>query len=241
LSQENTNGQGPEAEEPRGEEAKATEGEAHRKRITVRGGSGAGCWVAEEGVTVPKSTEASAVGKDRIGPTDAAPRLEVHLPVEAASSDDAIAERMLQAHFSAAPLRRERIQVRIVQARVTLSGTVGTEEERVAVEQLIASVAGVVAVANQITLERDGRTTEGTRGVAEAHGGDAASGDVAGHIEAVFVREAGLRATEVLITAVGGKVVLSGQVHAWRERDLAERIAWATSGLTEVVDRITVR
>jgi osmotically-inducible protein OsmY len=181
------------------------------------------------------------MGKDRIGPTDAVPRLEVHLPVAAASSDEAIAERMLQALFSAAPLRRERIQVRIAQARVTLSGTVGTEEERVAVERLIAGVEGVVAVANQVTVERHGRTTKLTRGVVEAYGGDAESGDVAGRIEAVFVREAGLGATEVLITAVGGKVVLSGHVHSWRERDLAERIAWAAPGVTEVMDRITVR
>jgi osmotically-inducible protein OsmY len=78
------------------------------------------------------------MGKDRIGTTDAVPCLEVHLPVAAAKSDEAIAERTLQALFFAAPLRRERIQVRIAQVRVTLSGTVGTEVEGVAVERLIA-------------------------------------------------------------------------------------------------------
>ncbi len=181
------------------------------------------------------------MGKDRIGSTGAVPRLEVHLPVEAASSDEAIADRMLQALFSAAPLRRERILVRIAQARVTLSGTVGTEAERVTVERLIAAVEGVTAVANLITVERDGRNTQVTRGVAEAYGGDAESGDVAGRIEALFAREAGLGATGVSITAVGGEVVLSGQVHSWRERDLAERIAWAAPGVTEVMDRIMVR
>ncbi len=181
------------------------------------------------------------MGKDRIGTTDALPRLEVHLPVAAASSDEAIAERTLQVLFSAAPLRRERIRVKIAQARVTLSGTVGTEAERVTVERLIAGVEGVAAVANLVTVDRDGRTTEAMRGVAEAYGRDAESGDVAGRIEALFVREAGLGVTEILITAAGGKVVLSGQVHSWRERDLAERIAWAAPGVTEVIDRITVR
>jgi osmotically-inducible protein OsmY len=44
----------------------------------------------------------------------------------------------------------------------------------------------------------------------------------------------------MMITAIGSKVVLRGQVHSWRERDLAERIAWATPGVTEVLDRITV-
>jgi osmotically-inducible protein OsmY len=43
-----------------------------------------------------------------------------------------------------------------------------------------------------------------------------------------------------MIAAISGEVVLSGQVRSWRERDLAERIAWATPGVTEVTDRITV-
>ena len=96
-------------------------------------------------------------------------------------------------------------------------------------------------VTNLVAVERHGRTTAATpRGVAEAYGGDAESGDVAGRIEALFVREAGLGAAAVMISAVGGKVVLSGRVPSWRERDLAERIAWAAPGVTEVLDRITV-
>jgi osmotically-inducible protein OsmY len=168
-------------------------------------------------------------------------RLEVHLPSEADGSDEAIAERVLQALFSGAPLRRERIRMRIAQGQVTLSGTVGTNDERMAIERLVAGVEGVVGIVNLVAVQRHGRTTEVARSVAEAYGGDAESGDVAGRIEAVFMREAGLGATEVMITAVGGNVVLSGHVHSWRERDLAERIAWATPGVTEVMDRITVQ
>jgi len=168
------------------------------------------------------------------------PRLEVHLPPEADGSDEAIAERALQALFSAAPLRRERILMRIARGRITLSGSVGTDAERSAAERLAAGIEGVVEVTNLVAVERHGRTTEATQSVAEAYGGDAESGDVAGRIEALFVREAGLGATEVVISAVGGKVVLSGRVSSWRERDLAERIAWAAPGVTEVLDRITV-
>lgn len=167
-------------------------------------------------------------------------RLEVHLPPEADGSDEAIVERALRALFSAAPFRREQILLRIAQGRVTLSGTVGTGEERATIERLMGQVDGVVSIDSQITVERHGRTTGVSRGVADAYGGDAESGDVVGRIEAVFVRETGLGATEVMITAVGGEVVLSGQVRSWRERDLAERIAWSTPGVTEVTDRITV-
>jgi osmotically-inducible protein OsmY len=177
---------------------------------------------------------------DRTEASASAPRLEVHIASEADGSDEAIAERTLKSLFSAAPLRRERIAMRIARGQVTLSGTVGTDEERVAVERLVAGIDGVAKVINLVAVTRHGRTTGVARGVADAYGGDAESGDIAGRVEAVFLREAGLGATEVMISALGGKVVLSGQVRSWRERDLAERIAWATPGVTEVLDRIMV-
>jgi osmotically-inducible protein OsmY len=169
-----------------------------------------------------------------------ASRLEVHLLPEADRSDETIAERALQVLFSAAPLRRERIAMSIAHGRVTLSGTVATEVERMAAEQLVADLEGVADVINLVTVVRHGRATEAASGVAEAYGGDAESGDVAGRIEALFVRQAGLRALEIIITAADGKVILSGRVQSWRERDLAERIAWAAPGVTEVLDRIVV-
>ena len=38
----------------------------------------------------------------------------------------------------------------------------------------------------------------------------------------------------------GAKVVLGGRVHAWFERDIAERAAWAVPGVTEVRDEILI-
>jgi osmotically-inducible protein OsmY len=186
------------------------------------------------------ATHAAESSSGRMQADAAVPRLEVRLPPEAEESNEAIAERALQALFSGAPLRRERILMRIARGRVTLSGSVGTDAERLAAERLAGGTEGVVEVTNLVVVERHGRTAAVARGVTEAYGGDAESGDMAGRVEAVFVREAGLGATEVMIAASGGNVVLSGQVRSWRERDLAERIAWATPGVIEVTDRITV-
>ena len=116
----------------------------------------------------------------------AVPCLEVRLSPEAEEADEAIAERALQALFSGAPLRRERILMRTARGRVTLSGSVGTEAERAAAERLVGGVEGVVEVANLVVVERHGRTTGSARNVAEAYGGDAESGDLAGRVEAVL-------------------------------------------------------
>jgi osmotically-inducible protein OsmY len=35
-------------------------------------------------------------------------------------------------------------------------------------------------------------------------------------------------------------VILSGQVHGWHERQIAERAAWAAPGVTRVEDNIVV-
>lgn len=167
-------------------------------------------------------------------------RIEIILAPEADGSDEAIAERALRSLFSAAPLRRERIALRIARGRVTLSGSVATEVERSTAEQLVAGIEGVSGVTNLVVVEPHGRSAEAAQGIAEAYGRDAEGGDVAGRIEALFVRQTGLGAAEVVISAVGGMVVLTGRVHSWRERDLAERIAWLAPGVTEVLDRITV-
>lgn len=169
------------------------------------------------------------------------PGLEIRLAAEATKLDEAIAERALQTLFSEVPLRRERIQLRVTQGHVTLSGSVATSAERVAIERLIGRIEGVTSVISLITVERHGRTNLPAHNVAEAYGGDQESGDVAGRIEAVFVREAGLEGTKITIVAVEGKVVLRGQVQSWREREAAERMAWATPGVTEVLDLIIVK
>jgi len=78
-------------------------------------------------------------------------------------------------------------------------------------------------------------------GPAAAYGRDGESGDIPGRIEALFERDAEIGGTEIRITAQGGKVVLTGHVRRWRERDLAERVAWSAPGVTQVEDHLVVQ
>jgi osmotically-inducible protein OsmY len=65
-------------------------------------------------------------------------------------------------------------------------------------------------------------------------------GDVQAKIEAAFKRSAEIDARRVSVSAQNGKVVLSGNVRSWAERQEAERAAWAAPGLTQVDDRLLV-
>ena len=49
-----------------------------------------------------------------------------------------------------------------------------------------------------------------------------------------------LVARRVNVTATEGKVILSGNVRSWAERQEAERAAWAAPGVSQVDDRLSV-
>jgi len=155
--------------------------------------------------------------------------------------DWAIAERVLQALFPDLLLRRQRIEVAVAAGRVTLGGTVATAQERAAAERLARGVDGVEGVANLVAVQAEEWTTHFFLGPAAAYGRDGESGSVAGRIKALFERDAEIDGTGIGITAQGGRVVLTGTVRSWRERDLAERVAWSAPGVTEIEDRVTVQ
>jgi osmotically-inducible protein OsmY len=64
--------------------------------------------------------------------------------------------------------------------------------------------------------------------------------DVRDKIEAAFKRSAEIDARRINVTAQDGKVILSGNVHSWAERQEAERAAWAAPGVSQVEDRLAV-
>lgn len=59
-------------------------------------------------------------------------------------------------------------------------------------------------------------------------------------IEQALRRSAELDASRITVKSVGGKVVLSGTVHAWYERGIAERAAWSAPGVIDVQDNIQI-
>ncbi len=68
-------------------------------------------------------------------------------------------------------------------------------------------------------------------------------------IEAAFVRakltaalerRADIEASRIKVDVIDGKVMLTGEVDNWLEREEAERAAWSVPGVMEVDDQITI-
>jgi osmotically-inducible protein OsmY len=107
---------------------------------------------------------------------------------------------------------------------VTLSGTADWQYQRDEAEFLAASVPGVSAVQNDITLTAAPKARDVKKDISEA-----------------FRRNAKLDADTLSVgTTSDGRVTLAGTVRSWAEHDEAVAAAWSAPGVTEVDDQILV-
>jgi osmotically-inducible protein OsmY len=115
------------------------------------------------------------------------------------------------------------ITVSVSDAWVTLKGRVKWEYQRAAAANAVRDLAGVRGVTNVIAIEPHVSVL-----------------DVKSKIEAALTRSAEIDARRINVTVSDSRVILSGNVHSWFERDEARRAAWAAPGVREVEDHITV-
>ena len=106
---------------------------------------------------------------------------------------------------------------------LTLEGEVNWQFEKDAAEEAVRSLRGIVGISNDVVV----------RPLIEEL-------DVKDKIEKGFERHAHIDANNIRVKTKGTKIVLHGTVSSCFERKEAERIAWATPGVTEVEDDLIV-
>jgi osmotically-inducible protein OsmY len=117
----------------------------------------------------------------------------------------------------------EKITVTVTDGWVTLKGRVNWEYQRSAAANTVRDLAGVRGVTNTISLEPH-----------------VSAMDVKSKIEAALKRSAEVDARRINVAVADSKVILSGNVHSWFERDEARHAAWSAPGVKEVEDHIAV-
>jgi osmotically-inducible protein OsmY len=117
----------------------------------------------------------------------------------------------------------DRVTVTVANGWLTLSGTLDWQYQKDAAARAVRDLIGVKGVVNSIAVQPRVKTM-----------------DVRDKIEAAFKRSAEIDARRINVNATDGKVILSGNVHSWAERQEAERAAWAAPGVTHVEDRLTI-
>jgi osmotically-inducible protein OsmY len=157
------------------------------------------------------------------GVTAIAQEIEVRLPSDRKMADDEIAKRAVDILKWRGELPSDRIDIKVEKGIVTLNGEVDWQYQRADAEAAIQSLTGVVNVTNMIRFRSPVQVPQ-----------------IREKIQQSLRRSAELDASHITIQAEGSKVILGGKVHAWYERDLAERAAWSAPGVTEVQDRIEI-
>lgn len=149
--------------------------------------------------------------------------IDVRLGNESKRSDSDIAQAVLSALRWSSLVPDEKIAVSVSNGWVKLSGSVDWDYQRTSAVRAARDLTGVVGVSNLITVEPHVSAT-----------------DVQRKIEAALKRSAEVDARRISVSASDGKVVLSGNVHSWFERNEARRAAWAAPGVKDVEDRISI-
>lgn len=146
--------------------------------------------------------------------------LEVRLAQERIDPDlarDAI--EALRSHVNVPP----GVTVTVRDGFVTLSGTAEWMFQKADAERAVKYLRGVRGVFNQIELRPR-----------------ISAKDVQKRITEALHRTADIDARRVHVEAEGNRVVLTGNVHSWHEKDQAGRAAWAAPGVVAVENRVSV-
>jgi osmotically-inducible protein OsmY len=138
-------------------------------------------------------------------------------------TDTEIAQAVLSALKWNTTVPDEKITVTVCNGWVTLKGKVDWEYQRIAAANVVRDLAGVLGVTNGISLEPH-----------------ISVADVKSKIEAALRRSAEVDARRINVTVADRKIILSGNVHSWFERNQARQAAWGAPGVTEVEDRIAI-
>ncbi|MGI5241813.1 BON domain-containing protein [Dactylosporangium sp. CA-139066] len=151
--------------------------------------------------------------------------IEVRLPVAAQLPDSEIAAAAVRALEWDAFVPIDHVEVTVTNGWVTLRGEVEWEHERRAAQRAVDKLPGVRGVTNLLSVRP--RVQPSPK-------------DLRRRIEEALVRSAETDAEHLNVDVQNDKIVLTGRVRSWAERQEAERVAWSAPGVTTVENRIVV-
>lgn len=151
-----------------------------------------------------------------------AEELVVRFTSEPKTCDDEIAKRVcdILAWDAAVPAG---VNVKVEHGWVTLDGEVRWRFQADAARAAAARISGVKGVSNYIVVNNSADPSAIRQKIVDA-----------------LKRSADVDARSISVATDGGKVILSGTVRAWRERQLAEQAAWSAPGVTQIEDKIEI-
>jgi osmotically-inducible protein OsmY len=149
--------------------------------------------------------------------------LAVHLPTSFERTDTEVAHAAVTALKWNSVVPAAKLTVTVSDGWITLKGNVEWQYQKDAAARCVRDLFGVKGVTNTIAVLPQVKPI-----------------DVRDKIEAAFKRSAEVDARRINVNATDGKIILTGTVRSYAERQEAERAAWASPGVTQVDDHLTI-
>jgi osmotically-inducible protein OsmY len=149
--------------------------------------------------------------------------IEVRLAFDKKRDDEEIAAAALDRLAWDVSVPQDAVEVEVENGWITLTGQVDWNYQREAAEQDIRPLFGVTGVSNQIKMKPKVNAS-----------------NLSDDITHALHRSWFFDPKTIAVTAVDGRVRLTGTVHTWHDRQLAESTAWAAPGATAVENNIAV-
>jgi osmotically-inducible protein OsmY len=166
---------------------------------------------------------AEAIAQRVKGVRAIAEEIDVRWPEQKKHADDEIAARALDIIAWDTALPDGAIDIKVQRGWVTLSGEVRWHFQRMAAENVVKKLGGVLGVTNYLTI----RQLVGMS-------------DIKDRIEQALRRNAEIEADGITVRVSDSKVILEGDVHAWNERQAVEQAAWSVPGVAVVENHLHV-
>ena len=171
----------------------------------------------------PAKWAAERAVKRVLGVRAVAEEIEVRLPGSDQRTDTDLARAAENALVWNTLVPKNRVKIMSQNGTITLEGTVDNLLQKVAVEKAMNTLTGLKGINNWIMVEP----------LIEPKG-------VKKDIVNAITRHAQLDARRITVESHGDKVVLSGSVRTWAEREEAEEAARVAPGVANVENNITI-
>jgi osmotically-inducible protein OsmY len=138
-------------------------------------------------------------------------------------TDGEIGAEVLNALKSSGQIPNDKIQVKVENGWVTLSGQLDWNYQKEAARDVISHLDNVKWITNSISIKSER--------VANVEKED---------VENAFRRNWTLEDKNILVSVTNNKVTLNGTVHSWIQKDEASRLAWNAPGILDVDNQLSV-
>lgn len=170
-----------------------------------------------------KKVLAEKAAKRVAGVKAVAEEIQVRVPGSRQYSDLDIAEAVVNALKWNSTVDEAAINVKVENSSVTLDGETEWAFQKESAQKAVENLMGISSITNNIRVINK-----------------LSAADLQEKIDEAFVRSASLDANKIRINVEGDKVTLSGSVRSFAEKKDAERTAWSSPGVMQVVNNLEI-